>query len=177
MDAQERMTWGPAVCMAFLLTLGGCASQQNITEQTDPLRAQIGNVELTAASLWRTTQDQAAAAQAREKVVTEHIQALQAQMQATEARLAQLAERSNKADLRLDELATLNREGAEQLDVLDEKAVKFELRLDELATLERDSEERLAALDERQVKTDLRLDEAMTLAREALEPPGQEKAQ
>jgi DNA repair ATPase RecN len=176
MNVQERTAWSRPVCIGLLLALGGCATQQNIAEQTDPLRAQIGNVEQTTASLWRANQEQAAAVQAREKALSGTIQTLQAQLKAMEARMAQLAERSTHAELRLDELATLNRDGAEQIDVLNEKAVKIELRADELATLTRDSEEQLAALDESRAKMELRLDEAMTLAREALQPAVEEKA-
>ncbi len=174
MPSQERMPWITLITASILATLSGCASQQTITEQTAPLRQQIGQVEASTAALTRTTQEQVAAAHAREAALTQRIEGLRAELLALQAkfdelstRTGSLTERSNQAELRIDEQATLNREATEQIEAIQEQAAKAELRLDELATNARDSEAAIDLLSEHQGQTDLRLDEAMTLAREA----------
>lgn len=181
MPAQSRPPCFPTarfapIGLSLMLGLGGCASQQTITEQTDPLRKQLGQIETSTAQLSRSAEANAAETRARETLLVQQIDALRGEIRTLQAGLAELhgqvrqsTERANQAELRLDEQSTLTRDATEQIQSLQDQSVKSELRLDELATAQRDSEDSLALLTEHQTQTDLRLDEAMTLAREAID--------
>jgi chromosome segregation ATPase len=149
------------------LTLGGCASQSAITEHTDPLRARLAQVEQAATA-------SAGAQSAREAVLNARVNDMAAEIKALRAMLSSLtgdakvlAERSAQAELRLDELASLNRDAGDAIAALDEAQAKTELRIDELASLNRDANDAIAALDEAQAKSVLRLDELATQGRDA----------
>jgi outer membrane protein OmpA-like peptidoglycan-associated protein len=178
----------------FLVT--GCATQEKLAEQTDPIRQQLTQLEQALRAATATAQDakaEAAANKARGDAMTGRMESLQAELRALQDKqalqAAELAERMNKAELRLDEAATTalsTSEAVAELQAQDqteaaklaERMNKSELRLDEVATATLTASEaaaelqsqgqaeaaKLAELAERMNKSELRLDEVATAA-------------
>jgi len=172
-----------------LALLSGCATQEAVTEQIDPLGKRVSQME---ASL----QASSAAQKAQEEAIARQLESLWAEFKALQAAQDENKERVAKAELRLDELATVAGEGVAtsavnrtqmeaveaRMDELGERVTKADLRLDELATTTGQASEAAAlaqqglagsadsavALGERLAQTEKRVDVLSAQVQEAL---------
>jgi outer membrane protein OmpA-like peptidoglycan-associated protein len=128
-----------------LSLLSGCATQETVTEKTDPLWYKVNQLD-------SSLQSAAADSKARDDLITRQLETLLSEVRTLQTGQAEQTERVNKIELRLDELSTSTRENT--ADTASSQA--------QLATIAAQS----AELTERMAKTDLRLDELATVVRE-----------
>jgi outer membrane protein OmpA-like peptidoglycan-associated protein len=159
-----------------LALMSGCATQEAVTEQTDPLRRQLDQMQASLNSTAATAQAAsalAAANKAREEALSKQLESLLAEFRALQEGQATLKDGLSKAELRLDELATLageQAEGAALAADLAERLNKAELRLDEVASQAGENREAAAQVTEladRLARSEQRLDELAGAAKAA----------
>jgi outer membrane protein OmpA-like peptidoglycan-associated protein len=166
-----------------LALMSGCATQEAVTEQTDPLRRQLDQMQASLNSTAATAQAAsalAAANKAREEALSKQLESLQAEFKSLQEGQATLKDGLSKADLRLDELASQARDNAEAVAAsqeqlalaadLAERLNKTELRLDEVASQageNREAAAQAAELAERLARSEQRLDELAGVAKAA----------
>lgn len=172
------------------LLFAGCATQQSLTEQTQPMQAQLDRLEQTIKALDEAGQVRYEALgndidglKSAVKVLVARIdeqggrtEQLSRRLDETAANAAGLAERAADTDGRIDKLATATRQAVEQAAEnqrgLAERVTQSELRLDELATAGKEASDAGAdeqgRLAERVTQAELRLDELATAMPERL---------
>jgi outer membrane protein OmpA-like peptidoglycan-associated protein len=128
-----------------LSLLSGCATQETVTEKTDPLWYKVNQLE-------SSLQSAAADSKVRDDLITRQLETLLSEVRTLQTGQAEQTEWVNKTELRLDELSTSTRENS----------ADTESTQAQLATVAAQS----AELTERMAKTDLRLDELATVVRE-----------
>jgi len=172
------------------LMFAGCATEQSLSEHTQPMQEQLDRLEHTVKAL-----DEAG--RVRHEALGNDIDGLKSAVKVLVARLdeqggrseqlakrldetaaatAALSERAAEADARLDKLATATRQAVEQTAdnqrSLAERVTQSELRLDELATAGKETSDAGAdeqgKLAERVTQAELRLDELATAMPERL---------
>jgi outer membrane protein OmpA-like peptidoglycan-associated protein len=135
-----------ALAGAALAGVTGCATQDAVSQQTEPLKAQVSKLgEALQASSGNVsqTQEMLAAAEARERAMAQRVDALVNDVKALHDRLA--------TQERVSQAAALSSETAAER--LGEQLVKADLRLDELASLAHDLAARVDADGDKQNAT------------------------
>lgn len=169
-----------------LVLAAGCATQQEVSEQTGPIHEQIATLDRAVQSATQTAnsaRDLAQVNEARDAVQTKQIESLLAEFKALQDRQAAQTERLNKAEQHLADVASKvvavrekSESAASQVAGLAERVTQSELRLDEVSTRlgEAMAAAEAANLAERVTQSELRLDELSTQVREALAAASQD---
>lgn len=150
-----------------LLILSGCATQEAVKEQTDPLQSQLDRLERsleTTTAAARTAQQQALAAHAqidmahnRETALAAQVQSLAKETEALQQKLAEQAERQASGEARLAERDTYARGAMSRASAM---AGELKPMQDKIATIEAS----LPRQGERITQAELKIDELGTNA-------------
>lgn len=135
-----------ALAGTALLGVSGCATQDAVSQQTEPLKAQVsklGEALQASSGSVSQTQELIAAAEARERSLASRVDALVGDVKALRERLSTQEQTSQAASLASD-TAT---------ERLREQLAKADLRLDELASLAHDLAARVDADGDKQSAT------------------------
>lgn len=132
-----------------LALVAGCATQQEVSEQTGPIHQQLAAMEQaiqSAATTANAARDLALANEARDAAQTRQLESLLAELRALQDRQAAQAERLSQSEQRLGGLAGQAVGLQEKAAVtaahaagLGERMTQAEMRLDELATQVREA--------------------------------------
>lgn len=140
-----------SVCTALmpLLFVSGCATQEALTEQTDPLRqhtAQLDTSLQTTAATARSAQELALANQAREAALSRQLESLLAEFKALQDLQASQAERLRETERSLGELSAVTTYAHQRTDgntaqvaTLAERVTQAERRMDALSSQVREA--------------------------------------
>ncbi len=157
MTPHSRITMFHQTGAALLVaaTLAGCATKEAVTEQTEPIRSQLGTLEQSlseAARLAQNTKDQVAASQMREEALLRAVDALTREMERLQNQLAETVSRQEQAQAglrsslnqaesrltsqgeRLESLSARGQEQAAALVDLQGALARVGSRMDELTT-------------------------------------------